>query len=79
MMSLKRGGTEEGSSAGLSFVIAFNSFCSSPSKGRLFAHSSNKMIPKAHMSTFVVEAEAPPLTTSGARYALVVKVPKVSL
>jgi hypothetical protein len=68
MISLKRGGTEEGSSAGLSFVIEFNSFYSvKPSKGRLFAHSSNKIIPKAHMSTFVDEAEAPPLTTSGAR------------
>ena len=43
----------------------------------MFAVSSKKIIPKAHMSTYVVEG--PPLTTSGAIYALVVRLAKVSL
>ena len=39
--------------------------------------SSNTMIPKAHMSTYVVGS--PPFTTSGAMYVLVVSFAKVSL
>jgi hypothetical protein len=57
-------------------VIAFsNSFSVSLTNGGYFVVNSNKMIPRAHMSTFVVGV--PPFTTSGAMYVLVVRFAKV--
>ncbi len=78
IIALIRGGTVEGSSGGSSSVIALSNFYSVfRSNGSLFVVISNKMIPKAHISTYVVGSL--PLTTSGAMYTLVVSLARVSL
>jgi hypothetical protein len=65
MIALITGGTEAGSSGGWSSVIAARSYFSvSRTNGSFFVYNSYKMIPRAQMSTFVVEV--PPFTTSGA-------------
>jgi hypothetical protein len=65
MIAFKTGGTEAASSGGWSSVIAASSYFSvSRTNGSCFVDNSYKMIPRAHMSTFVVGA--PPFTTSGA-------------
>ncbi len=78
IIALIRGGTEEGSSGGSSSVIAFSNYYSVFRwNGSLFVVISNKMIPKAHISTYVVGSL--PFTTSGAMYTLVVSLARVSL